>query len=66
MEFKGNSALSSETIQDVYATSLGYSVATSPDTNNWEGLTVNDPFNIANGFVSIIVEGLDEIEFKVI
>lgn len=30
LEFKGNSALSTETIQDVYASSLGYSVTPSP------------------------------------
>lgn len=67
LEFKGNSALSTETIQDVYSAALGYSVASKqPDTDTWEGLTVNDPFNTATGFVSIIVEGLDDIEFKVI
>uniref|UniRef100_A0A336M3W7 CSON002253 protein n=1 Tax=Culicoides sonorensis TaxID=179676 RepID=A0A336M3W7_CULSO len=64
LDFKGSSALSTESIQQVYATSLGYSIVTSPDTSGWEGLTVNDPFNTASGFVSIIVEGLSDIEFK--
>lgn len=63
LEFKGKLPLSTETILDVFASSLGYSVASSPDTAKWEGFVVNDPFNTATGIINIIVEGLDKIEF---
>lgn len=61
IDFKGTSSLPSESVSEVLAASLGYSVSGS----KWDGLYVNDPFNSAKGVVSIVVEGVEDLDFKV-
>lgn len=62
VEFKGNSDLPSESLSEVLSATLGYSIQSS---NVWDGLYVNDPFNTAKSVVSIVVEGADDLKFKV-
>jgi hypothetical protein len=62
VEFKGNSDLPSESLSEVLSATLGYSIQSS---NVWDGLYVNDPFNTAKSVVSIVVEGSDDLKFKV-
>jgi len=61
IEFKGSSELPSESLSEVLAATLGYSVESSP---SWDGLYVNDPFNTAKSVVSVVVDGVDELSFK--
>lgn len=65
LEFKSDSDILADNIQDVFSASLGYSVPTSMDSSNWDGLRVTDPFNVAEGLVSVIVDGLDSLDVKV-
>lgn len=62
IEFKGASDLPAESLSDVLAATLGYSVQSS---KLWDGLYVNDPFSTAKSVVSIVVEGVDDMKFKV-
>lgn len=62
VEFKGNSDLPAESLSEVLSATLGYSVESS---NVWDGLFVNDPFNTAKSVISIVVEGADDLKFKV-
>lgn len=52
----------SESLSDVLSATLGYSVQSS---KVWDGLFVNDPFKTAKSVVSIVVEGVDDLSFKV-
>lgn len=61
IDFKGSSSLPSESVSEVLAASLGYSVSGS----KWDGLFVNDPFNAAKGVLSVVVEGVESLDFKV-
>lgn len=63
IEFKGTSDLPAESVSDVLSATLGYSIDGS---QVWDGLFVNDPFNTAKAVVSIVVEGADGLELKVI
>ncbi|CAO1433769.1 unnamed protein product [Diamesa serratosioi] len=60
IDFKGSSSLTSDSVSEVLAASLGYSVSGS----NWDGLFVNDPFNTAKGVLSVVVEGVESLDFK--
>lgn len=31
----------------------------------WDGLTVRDPFNLANGVVIVVAEGIDSLKLEV-
>lgn len=61
VEFKGNSDLPAESLSDVLSAALGYSIS-SP--LSWNGLFVNDPFNVAKSVVSVVVEGADDLKFQ--
>lgn len=63
VEFKGTSDLPAESLSEVLSATLGFSVQPS---KVWDGLFVNDPFNTAKAVVSIVVEGADNLSFKVI
>lgn len=56
--FKGSEKLESESLGDVLAASLGYSVEQS---SNWKGLFIADPFNTVSGVVALVVDGIDNI-----
>lgn len=61
LEFKGSSDLPSESLSEVLATSLGFSVYPN---SAWNGLYVNDPFNLAKSVVTVVVEGSDGLTFQ--
>lgn len=58
LEFHGHSRLDAESVSDVFGAALGYSVS---HPTEWDGLTVKDPFNMANGAVVVVAEGLDAL-----
>lgn len=64
IEFKGESVLSPEAVEDVIAASLGYSVPTNIDEEYFDGLVINDPFNVAVGVVAVAVEGVGDLDLK--
>lgn len=59
LSFKGNDRLDSESLADVLAASLGFSV-THP--SEWKGLYINDPFSPATGVVAIVVDGVNNFD----
>jgi len=61
IEFKGTSEIPAESLSEVFAVTLGYSVQSS---QIWDGLYVNDPFNTAKAVVSVVVEGGNNLKFK--
>lgn len=63
IQFKGTSEIPAESLSEVLAATLGYSVQTS---KIWDGLFINDPFNTAKSVVSIVIEGAEDLKFKVI
>jgi renin receptor len=63
IELRGESYLTPEAVEDVMSASLGYSVP-SDDSGNWDGLVISDPFSLARGLLSVVVEGLDSLSFK--
>nr|XP_019563994.2 renin receptor [Aedes albopictus] len=58
LEFHGHSRLDAESVSDVFGAALGYSVS---HPTEWDGLIVKDPFNMANGAVVVVAEGLDRL-----
>jgi len=61
IQFKGSSEIPAESLSEVLAATLGYSVQTS---KIWDGLFINDPFNTAKSVVSIVIEGAEDLKFK--
>ncbi|XP_055526366.1 ATPase H(+)-transporting accessory protein 2 [Wyeomyia smithii] len=61
LEFRGHSRLDVQSISDVFGASLGYSVA---HPTEWDGLTVKDPFNMANGAMVLVVEGIETLKLE--
>ncbi|XP_037030067.1 ATPase H(+)-transporting accessory protein 2 [Bradysia coprophila] len=59
LSFKGNDRLESESLADVLAASLGFSV-THP--SEWKGLYINDPFNPATGVIAVVVDGVNSFD----
>lgn len=59
LSFKGNDRLDSESLADVLAASLGFSVTHPSD---WTGLYINDPFSPASGVVAIVVDGVNNFD----
>lgn len=61
LEFHGHSRLDAESVSDVFGAALGYSVA---HPTEWDGLVVKDPFNMANGAVVVVAEGIDSLKLE--
>ncbi|XP_065076959.1 ATPase H(+)-transporting accessory protein 2 [Ochlerotatus camptorhynchus] len=61
LEFHGHTRLDAESVSDVFGAALGYSVA---HPTEWDGLIVKDPFNMANGAVVVIAEGIDSLTLE--
>lgn len=61
LEFRGHARLDAESVSDVFGAALGYSVA---HPTEWDGLIVKDPFNMANGAVVVIAEGIDSLTLE--
>lgn len=51
-----------EAVEDVIAASLGYSVPTNDEVGYFDGLVINDPFNVAKGVVVVAVEGAGALD----
>lgn len=62
VEFKGESELPAESLSDVLSATLGYSI---DGLQSFDGLYMNDPFNTAKSVVSVVVEGVDSLNFQV-
>ncbi|XP_058463524.1 ATPase H(+)-transporting accessory protein 2 [Malaya genurostris] len=61
LEFHGKNQVDVEALSDVFGASLGYSVSHFSD---WDGLTVKDPFNMANGVVVVVAEGIKSLKLE--
>lgn len=61
LEFHGHARLDAESVSDVFGAALGYSVA---HPTEWDGLVVKDPFNMANGVVVVVAEGIDSLPLE--
>lgn len=61
LEFHGHARLDAESVSDVFGAALGYSVA---HPTEWDGLIVKDPFNMANGAVVVVAEGIDSLPLE--
>lgn len=61
LEFNGHTRLDAEAVSDVFGAALGYSVA---HPTEWDGLVVKDPFNMANGAVVVVAEGIDSLTLE--
>lgn len=61
LEFHGHARLDAESVSDVFGAALGYSVA---HPTEWDGLVVKDPFNMANGAVVVVAEGIDSLPLE--
>lgn len=61
LEFHGHARLDAESVSDVFGAALGYSVA---HPTQWDGLVVKDPFNMANGAVVVVAEGIDSLPLE--
>lgn len=61
LEFRGHARLDAESVSDVFGAALGYSVA---HPTEWDGLVVKDPFNMANGAVVVVAEGIDSFTME--
>lgn len=61
LEFRGSTRLDVESLPDVFGAALGYSVA---HPTEWDGLTVKDPFNMANGVVVVVAEGIESLKLE--
>lgn len=59
LDFHGHTRLDAESVSDVFGAALGYSVS---HPTEWDGLIVKDPFNMANGAIVVVAEGLKSIE----
>jgi renin receptor len=58
VDFRGTTKVTSDSLADIFSAALGYSVESAH--NDWDGLYVNDPFNLATGVVAVVVEGISE------
>jgi len=57
MSFKGQEQLDSESVADVLAATLGFSVS---HPSEWKGLYINDPFSPATGVVAVVIDGVNQ------
>lgn len=62
VSFKGADRLEEQSLGDVLAATLGYSVEYSSE---WNGLLINDPFNLAQGAVAVVIDGLETLPSSV-
>lgn len=58
IEFKGSDSLESETLSDVFAASIGYSVE---NPSGWNGLYINNPFNTPKSLLIVYVDGVEKL-----
>ncbi|EDW39177.1 GL13947 [Drosophila persimilis] len=58
ISFKGNDALDSQYVGDVMYASMGNAVA---GDSNWNGMIINDPFELAKGVICVHVRGISHV-----
>lgn len=58
ISFKGNDALESHYVGDVLYAAMGNAVV---GDSSWNGLTINDPFNLAKGVILVHVSGISHV-----
>jgi len=56
--FKGHDHVKESILKEVFSASLGFS---TEQHSNWDGLYIEDPFNLAEGVVVVAVEGVSDI-----
>ncbi|XP_055636050.1 ATPase H(+)-transporting accessory protein 2 [Toxorhynchites rutilus septentrionalis] len=61
LDYRGHSRLHVNSLSDVFGAALGYSVA---HPTEWDGLIVKDPFNMANGVVVVVAEGIQSLKLE--
>ncbi|XP_044762076.1 ATPase H(+)-transporting accessory protein 2 isoform X2 [Coccinella septempunctata] len=59
VSFKGHDHLKESNLKEVYFATLGFS---NSQFSNWKGLYINDPFNLAEGIATVVVEGMPSID----
>jgi len=59
LSFKGHDRLESESLADVLAATLGFSVTHPCD---WKGLYINDPFSPAAAVVAVAIDGVNTFD----
>ncbi|KAH8308088.1 hypothetical protein KR059_006026, partial [Drosophila kikkawai] len=58
ISFKGKDALDSHYVGDVLYAAMGNAVV---GDSNWNGMTINDPFNLAKGVILVHVSGISHV-----
>ncbi|XP_037950808.1 ATPase H(+)-transporting accessory protein 2 [Teleopsis dalmanni] len=58
LSFKGNDILQSAYVNEVFSASVGYPIT---GVSKWSGLIIKDPFTLAKGVITVLVEGVDSI-----
>ncbi|KAJ8967916.1 hypothetical protein NQ314_002575 [Rhamnusium bicolor] len=56
--FKGHDHVRESTLKEIYSAVLGFS---TEHYSNWQGLYIEDPFNLAETIVSVYVDGVSDI-----
>ncbi|RZC33637.1 renin receptor, partial [Asbolus verrucosus] len=57
--FKGHDPLKESILKEVYSTALGFS---TEQYSNWNGVFIEDPFNLAEAIVTIAIDGVANID----
>lgn len=57
--FKGHDHVKESTLKEIYSASLGFS---TEHYSNWQGLYIEDPFNLAEALVTVAVDGISSID----
>lgn len=57
--FKGHDHVRESTLKEIYSASLGFS---TEHYSNWQGLYIDDPFNLAEALVTVAVDGISSID----
>lgn len=58
ISFKGNDRVRESLLKEIYSAALGFSVE---QDSNWQGMYLNDPFNLAEALVVVEVDGVSDI-----
>lgn len=58
LTFKGHDHVRESTLKEVYSAALGFS---TEHYSNWQGLYIEDPFNLAEAIVTVTVDGVADI-----
>lgn len=59
LQFKGHEHLKETLLKEVYSASLGF---TTQQQSYWDGLYIEDPFNMPEAIVTVAVDGVESID----